>query len=134
MNTRQGSSPLVRRCAEILLVCLASLTASGVWAHGEVADPALVDNGRALANAKGCVGCHGKNGIAHINNYPNLAAQNFKYLVHELESFAADKRIDDRSGGMNLIAKELSADEIRALAAYFSSQKHIHPKKRNPIK
>lgn len=64
-----------------------------------------------------CVSCHGEKGIAAQPMHPNLAGQNERYLLWQLHSFKADKRIGHH---MNDIAKGLTDQDIEDLAVYYS--------------
>lgn len=80
----------------------------------------LIAKGEDLAQS--CIGCHGDNGIATAPTNPNLAGQNAGYLEIALKAY----RSGDRRGGLANImrpnARGLSDEDIRALAAYFSSR------------
>ncbi|GAM61997.1 cytochrome c553 [Vibrio ishigakensis] len=39
-----------------------------------------------------CAACHGADGIAVIDGYPNLAGQNEKYLVSSMKAYKAKQR------------------------------------------
>ena len=40
-----------------------------------------------------CVACHGEDGNATIEGYPNLAGQNEKYLIHQMELMRSGERV-----------------------------------------
>lgn len=65
-----------------------------------------------------CQGCHGSEGFSAGPMFPNLAGQGRVYLETQLKRFKAVERV---SPTMNSVAEELTEDEIRNLAAYFSS-------------
>ena len=67
-----------------------------------------------------CAGCHGKNGIATINLYPNLAGQNKLYLESQLKAFRSNDRA---SSIMSPMALTLNDEDIEFLADYYSSLK-----------
>ena len=80
--------------------------------HGGVAaQPA------APAKAQVCAVCHGTNGISVSADVPNLAGQKAIYLQRQLTAFRDGTRVN---GIMSAIAKQLDADDIRSLAAYWS--------------
>ncbi len=68
--------------------------------------------------ARQCSVCHGSNGIANDPLSPNLAGQSAAYLEKSLKDFRAGIRQDPR---MSFVAKELEDDDIKALAAWYSS-------------
>ncbi|MCB0356371.1 MAG: cytochrome c [Bdellovibrionales bacterium] len=64
-----------------------------------------------------CSQCHGANGITSHGMHPNLAGQNPVYLIVQLNAFKNDTRIGHH---MNDVAKNLSDEDIKDLAAYYS--------------
>ncbi|WP_313606172.1 c-type cytochrome [Rhizobium sp.] len=95
---------------------------------GAVHDPILIEKGRILAEQgrradkiPACLSCHDK---ADANPaYPKLSGQNSAYLQNQLALFQSGGR-----GGseyhhlMSGAAKELTANDISAIAAYFSAR------------
>ncbi|MBD3820656.1 cytochrome c [Hydrogenovibrio sp. JE_KL2] len=92
-----------------LLASLATLTLAPVANAAE--EPAKV---------KTCVGCHGQGGHSVVPNFPVLAGQHAAYLEKALKDFRDGFR---HNATMQMFAKGLTDDEIKALAAYYSSQK-----------
>ncbi|MEO8102857.1 MAG: cytochrome c [Betaproteobacteria bacterium] len=80
--------------------------------------------GNAEAGAKKaetCKVCHGEGGAKPIQpDYPVLAGQHNDYLVAALNQYKSGKR---KNATMNGFAAALKPEDIRDLAAYFSSQK-----------
>lgn len=69
-----------------------------------------------------CVGCHGDRGAgSDAVGAPRLAGMNPDYLTHALSEFKDGTRT---SLIMQPVAQNLSADDVRVLASYFSVQ---HP-------
>lgn len=66
-----------------------------------------------------CQACHGAAGVSVAPDIPNLAGQKAVYLTRQLEAFKAGTRKNDL---MAAIAAQLSPDDIKALAAFWSSQ------------
>jgi len=66
-----------------------------------------------------CALCHGVEGESASAIYPRLAAQHPDYLVKQLGDFRDGRR---KSETMNEMAKDLSDETIRELAAWFSSR------------
>ncbi len=66
-----------------------------------------------------CFDCHGANGYTPDPAYPILAGQEYYYLYVQLRDFAAGRRASDIMGP---VASELSRDEMKLLAQYFSEQ------------
>lgn len=66
-----------------------------------------------------CFVCHGANGQGEKIDIPSLAGQQADYLERTLMEYRSGQRHNDIYSRMRLIAKQLSADEIKALAAYY---------------
>ena len=78
-------------------------------------DPTLAKTGQTKASM--CLGCHGASAEGN-GQFPRLAGQHPGYLVKQLSSFKEGVR---KNGHMQAIAGGLSEDDMKALAAYFSS-------------
>lgn len=76
--------------------------------------------GKAPAAAQTCVACHGQDGLGILSQYPNLAGQHADYLARALADY---KRGVRRNPIMAGFAGTLQAEEIAALAEYYSKQK-----------
>jgi cytochrome c553 len=70
-----------------------------------------------------CAACHGPDGHAMIDGYPNLAGQNEKYMISSINAY----KTKERSGGLSMLmqaqASLLTDDDIANLAAYYASLK-----------
>ena len=86
---------------------------------GALAKPSAAE-GKAISGQ--CAACHGARGVAVNTKYPDLAGQNYQYLVYSLKRFKSGKR---DNAIMNGIAKGLSSKQIDDLAAYYASIKKI---------
>ncbi len=64
-----------------------------------------------------CFSCHGSDGVSSSGLWPNLAGQKAPYLVKQMQDFKNGKRTDPMMGPM---AKNLSDEQITAIAEYFS--------------
>lgn len=71
----------------------------------------------AKAKAGQCFVCHGADGLAKVPDAPNLAGQNEGYLVKALKEYKSGKRENEV---MNMMAKNLSDQDIALVSAYFS--------------
>jgi cytochrome c553 len=89
-----------------------------------VAQAADIGAGKDLATAV-CAACHGPNGVSVSDTIPNLAAQRGAYLEAQLKAFKEGTRklpgAINPAALMNAVAKQLSADDIANVAAYFAS-------------
>jgi cytochrome c553 len=65
-----------------------------------------------------CVGCHGENGISQMENIPSLAGQPDQFIQWQLVYFRAGARKNEQ---MQPIVEQLTNEDIRNLAAYFTS-------------
>lgn len=78
-------------------------------------DPTLAKAGKDKATM--CMGCHGEK-LQGNGQFPKLAGQRPQYLIKQLTDF---KSGDRKAGHMNAVAQNLTADDIKALAAYLGS-------------
>lgn len=82
---------------------------------------ATLGPGQDPANApEACIACHGADGIAQIEDAPNLAGETVMYIDTQLKAFRTGKRTHEV---MSPIAAEMTNDEIRAVAEWYSSVK-----------
>lgn len=65
-----------------------------------------------------CQACHGLDGLSKNPEAPNLAGQVESYLARSLEAYRSGGRKND---AMNIVAKELSDEDIADMAAYYAS-------------
>jgi cytochrome c553 len=80
-----------------------------------------IDEGRRKAVA--CVPCHGEVGVSSAPQWPNLAGQHESYLLQSLKQYRTGQRSDVL---MAPIMAGLDDAAVSELAAYFSSQPHLH--------
>jgi cytochrome c553 len=96
-----------------LLLLSVALVPIGVRA-AEAPDAAVA------AKAAVCAACHGPNGQSANPAWPSLAGQTARYIELELRDFQAGRRVDPL---MSPVAKTLTAQDVQALADYFSNQR-----------
>jgi sulfide dehydrogenase cytochrome subunit len=103
---------------------IADYFAQQPWVNGEQEiDAALAAKGKGLHSSKGCVGCHGANGISATPTVPRLAGQYADYLVYQMRDYAnADLAIPASAMPMRGILQGLSDQELEALAHFYASQ------------
>ena len=65
-----------------------------------------------------CVGCHGANGIALVEDAPHLAGETTIYIDSQLKAFQRGKRSHE---AMSEIAAGLDDAEIRAVAEWYAA-------------
>ena len=85
-----------------------------------LADQAVADAATGRDLSRGCAVCHGANGIGTAPNNPNLAGQTEFYLIKQMQDFRDGRRENEQ---MSIIAETLTDEEIRSLAAWYSSIK-----------
>ncbi len=121
----------MRKLSNLAIVCwsaVAMLAFSGASFAEEGAVTANVTNGKNIyENGKGdavpaCATCHGDKAMGNdAMGSPRLANVGYVYIVKQLTNFAEDKRTDLTMQQMNGIAKGLSVQDRRDLAAYENS-------------
>ena len=76
-----------------------------------------------------CSACHGVDGNSAIPMNPKLAGQHEKYLVKQLTEFKLASKTGGKDGRNNAIMNGMSAvlseQDIRDIAAYYSSQEAV---------
>jgi cytochrome c553 len=80
-----------------------------------------IEEGRRKAVA--CVQCHGQEGIAAAAQWPHLAGQHESYLLQAMTQYKDGTRADIIMGPL---VAPLDETTIEELAAFFSSQPHLH--------
>ena len=122
----------MRNLSKLAIVCwgaVAMLAFSGASFAEEGAVTANVTNGKNIfENGKtdtgvpACATCHGDKAMGiDAMGTPRLANVGYVYIVKQLTNFAEDKRKDLTLDQMNGIAKGLSVQDRRDLAAYENS-------------
>lgn len=86
------------------------------WFASTVADAADAKAGRRKITV--CQACHGLDGLSKNPEAPNLAGQIEGYLVKALAEYKSGGRKNET---MNIVAKDLSDQDIADIAAYYSS-------------
>ncbi len=103
-------------------VVLTSVFASTAAAAAETSKAPDLALGQKIASQV-CAACHGVNGQGVAAANPHLAGQHADYLVKQLADFKANT--DRKNPVMMAMAQPLSADDMRAVAAHYASQKPI---------
>jgi cytochrome c553 len=93
----------------LLLVALPLIMSSAALVAGNVEETAQI-----------CAGCHGKSGVPIDKTTPIIWGQNEGYLYLQLRDFKKGSRKNEI---MQPIVESLSKDDMKALAAYFTSKK-----------
>ncbi|MER2606133.1 MAG: c-type cytochrome [Siculibacillus sp.] len=86
-------------------------------------------DGKALFAAKTCVACHGRGGAKAIQVYPDLAGQDAKYLLEQMDAIAKGERLSGndargypRTQGMKDVMHLVNAAERQAIAEYLAKE------------
>ncbi|PHR65783.1 c-type cytochrome [Pseudidiomarina marina] len=69
-----------------------------------------------------CSSCHGPNNQGVDENFPRIAGQHASYIEQQLKAWQQGQRTSDPVQLMEAIAKRLSDEQIKAVAAYLASQ------------
>lgn len=102
------------------MLAAAGLYSTLAFANDRAGDPRA---GRALAYAE-CRGCHGMDGKGTHAGVPNLGGRDAGELFALLEDYRAGKK---RHTPIGRIASSGKPQELRDIAAYYSSQPIIGP-------
>jgi len=116
-------SPLLQTLFVALLAVASPAHAADPKPAVAKADPAkgeaLYANGDNQRNIVACVSCHGASGNSTITQNPRLAGQHEAYLAKQLSNFRTPER---NNAVMSPLAKALTDEDIRNLAAYLGAQ------------
>jgi len=82
------------------------------------------DAAAGKSKAATCSTCHGPDGISISSEWPNLAGQNFRYLVKQITAFREGDRTNVLMAPM---VNNLSDQDIQDIAAYYSSKSIKQP-------
>ncbi len=113
------------RAVLISAVLAAGLGVRDSSAQSATAAPTSADvaAGKTLVEQQ-CKACHGLDGHGVAPGIPNLAGQNYRYLVAALSEYRQGQRIH---AAVKIMAENLSEAGERAVAAYFSSLPPVAP-------
>jgi cytochrome c553 len=88
-------------------------------ARAEKPAPAGGDPGAGAGLSAVCSGCHGLNGVSGDSSTPNLAGQDFAYLVQAIKAYRTTRKREK----MRLYITGLGEKDIQDIAAYYAVQK-----------
>jgi cytochrome c553 len=83
----------------------------------------LIEVGSPLRGMAPCAACHGPLGLTP--GAPGLRGQQRAYLEQQMQAFAAGDRRNDISEQMRSVARQLTAEEIALLAAYYANASRV---------
>jgi cytochrome c553 len=79
------------------------------------------DAERGKGKTVACVACHGADGKATLSMYPNLAGQNYDYLVNAMKAYKAGQRKGSTAALMAAPMATLGDQDIQDIAAFYSA-------------
>jgi cytochrome c553 len=119
-RTNQFMNPLMKDMSKKDMYDLAAYysqqKASG---QNEKGDPALIEEGRKVAENALCTMCH-LGGFKGQNEVPRVAGQHYSYIVAQLKAFKNKERTND-AGTMTAYMSDVSVEQMKAVAAYVAS-------------
>lgn len=68
-----------------------------------------------------CGFCHGNNGIAINDNYPNLAGQKQQYLLQAMKGYQDKQRVGPMAEMMTQQLSRLSIEDLADIAAFYAN-------------
>ncbi len=118
-------APMVAALTDQDMEDLAAYFASNTMTPGAVSED-LVEAGQQLFRAgnkasgvPACMACHGPTGAGlPAAKWPALAGQHAAYVEAQLKSFSTGARNNDPNSMMRDTASKMTADEMKAVAAY----------------
>ena len=120
-------APMVVSLSDQDIADLAAYFASNKATAGAVSEDALNAGktlyraGNKLTGVPACMACHGPNGAGvPAAKWPALSGQYPAYVEAQLKAFADGTRSNDTNSMMRDIASKMTADEMKAVAAYVS--------------
>lgn len=120
--------PISTQVDEKDIVAIANYYSAQPRVPGAVRDAALAKQGEKIfasgfaGKMDACAKCHGNEGEGTAK-YPRLNGQHPKYLVQQLQDFKNGVRNNDNNNEMSKIAKQLSEQDMAALAEYIFALK-----------
>lgn len=90
-------------------------------------DPALVAEGQKIykggnpgSGVPACASCHGPAGSGIPVQFPRVAGQHSKYVLSQLKNFRSGDRANDGGKMMEVIARKMTDQEMKAVSEYIS--------------
>jgi cytochrome c553 len=96
-------------------------------------------DGKSLYRTKTCIACHGRDGARAIQNFPELAGQDARYMLAQTNEIADGKRVSGpdargypRTQGMKDIMHLVTVEERAAIVDYLSKLPTPKPRPLDP--
>jgi cytochrome c553 len=104
-----------------MILPLRALFLGGLLAATPVLDAHAVDKSTLEDIVVQCEACHGLEGKSQDKAFPSLAGKSEGYILQQLQSFRSGKRPHEE---MSYMGRSLTAEEMKAVAQYFSKLPH----------
>lgn len=105
-----------------LKYALITMTIMGAFAPAFAID-GNIDKGREKATT--CFACHGTNGNSTNPMYPTIAGKDSDFIYARLNAYKKGEVKTPNAVMMNPLAASLSDEDMKNLAAFFSTQKAV---------
>ena len=114
-----------RHALSVMTLVMAGTGCTNIENSRALADPSV--SGTTLARQV-CSLCHGVDGRSTSPNFPNLAAQQPAYFIAQMNGFRNHGRVDPAGFEyMWGLSRNLTDNQIKALAAYYAAQTAASP-------
>lgn len=80
----------------------------------------IYKGGNAGSGVPACASCHGPAGAGIPVQFPRLAGQHNKYVLSQLKNFRSGDRANDGGKMMQVIARKMTDQEMKAVSEYIS--------------
>jgi cytochrome c553 len=80
----------------------------------------IYKGGNAGSGVPACASCHGPAGSGIPVQFPRLAGQHAKYVASQLKNFRSGDRANDGGKMMQVIARKMTDQEMKAVAEYIN--------------
>ncbi|MDP2787181.1 MAG: c-type cytochrome [Pseudomonadota bacterium] len=80
----------------------------------------IFKGGNAGSGVPACASCHGPAGSGIPVQFPRLAGQHAKYVLSQLKNFRSGDRTNDGGKMMQVIARKMTDQEMKAVAEYIN--------------
>lgn len=119
----KAMKPVIDKTSPDDRIALADWLATQKPAESQTGDKAKAEQGAELFDEKGCIGCHGANGLKPLADYPVLAGQRKDYLMVQIKAIRDETRSTRRARMMAANVRKLSEPEVEQLAEFLSQTK-----------
>lgn len=116
---------MLRSCSLVaLLTVLGAVPSLAAAAASYLGAPGSANASAGAGLSATCVACHGPKGNSVSAAFPNLAGQNYNYLLKQLENFrSASRQAAPMSALIKVVPSAPGDQNLKNLAAYFAAQK-----------